>query len=106
MNVNAGDSLIRWEKPQKRLSFARIGAAAAHRHSLIDARRRREYIGGMCFAGVGAMFSKVVIFTVAVILAAPICAATGGGGSGGGSSAGASASGHSGGGSGASSGGG
>src|ERR1700722_18851042 len=37
------------------------------------------------------MFSKVVIFAVAVILAAPICAATGGGSSGGGSSAGAGA---------------
>jgi hypothetical protein len=44
------------------------------------------------------MFSKVVIFAVAVILAAPICAATGGGGSGGGSSAGAGAGGHGGGG--------
>jgi hypothetical protein len=44
------------------------------------------------------MFSKVVIFAVAVILAAPICAATGGSSSGGGSSAGAGAGGHSGGG--------
>jgi hypothetical protein len=44
------------------------------------------------------MFSKVVIFTVAVILAAPICAATGGSSSGGGSSAGGGAGGHSGGG--------
>jgi len=44
------------------------------------------------------MFSKVVIFAVAVILAAPICAATGGGSSGGGSSAGAGAGGHGGGG--------
>jgi hypothetical protein len=44
------------------------------------------------------MFSKVVIFAVAVILAAPICAATGGGASGGGSSAGAGAGGHGGGG--------
>ena len=44
------------------------------------------------------MLSKVVIFAVAVILAAPICAATGGGGSGGGSSAGAGAGGHGGGG--------
>ena len=35
------------------------------------------------------MFSKVVTFAVAVILAGPICAATGGGGSGGGGSAGA-----------------
>lgn len=35
------------------------------------------------------MFSKVVIFAVAVILAAPICAAAGGGSSGGGGSAGA-----------------
>ena len=44
------------------------------------------------------MFSKVVIFAVAVILAAPICAATGGGGSGGGGSAGGGAGGHGGGG--------
>jgi hypothetical protein len=44
------------------------------------------------------MFSKVVIFAVAVILAAPICAATGGSSSGGGSSAGAGAGGHGGGG--------
>lgn len=52
------------------------------------------------------MFSKVVIFAVAVILAAPICAATGGGGSGGGSSAGAGAGGHGGGGGGSGGGGG
>ena len=39
------------------------------------------------------MFSKVVVFAVAVILAAPICAA-GGGGSGGGGSAGGGAGGH------------
>ena len=44
------------------------------------------------------MFSKVVIFAVAVILAAPICAATGGSSSGGGSSAGAGGGGHGGGG--------
>jgi hypothetical protein len=44
------------------------------------------------------MFSKVVIFAVAVILAAPICAATGGGGSGGGGSAGGGSGGHGGGG--------
>jgi hypothetical protein len=44
------------------------------------------------------MLSKVAIFAVAAILAAPICAATGGSGSGGGSSAGAGAGGHSGGG--------
>jgi hypothetical protein len=44
------------------------------------------------------MFSKVVIFAVAVILAAPIFATTGGSSSGGGSSAGAGAGGHSGGG--------
>jgi hypothetical protein len=44
------------------------------------------------------MFSKVVIFAVAVILAAPICAAAGGGGSGGGGSAGGGAGGHGGGG--------
>jgi hypothetical protein len=44
------------------------------------------------------MLSKVAIFAVAVILAAPICAATGGSSSGGGSSAGAGAGGHSGGG--------
>jgi hypothetical protein len=41
------------------------------------------------------MFSKVVIFAIAVILAAPICAATGGSSLGGGSSAGAGAGGHS-----------
>jgi hypothetical protein len=52
------------------------------------------------------MFSKVVIFAVAVILAAPICAATGGGGSGGGGSAGGGAGGHGGGGGGGSGGGG
>jgi hypothetical protein len=52
------------------------------------------------------MFSKVVIFAVAVILAAPICAATGGGGSGGGGSAGGGAGGHGGGGGGGGAGGG
>jgi hypothetical protein len=44
------------------------------------------------------MFSKVVIFAVAVILAAPICVAAGGGSSGGGGSAGGGAGGHGGGG--------
>jgi hypothetical protein len=44
------------------------------------------------------MFSKVVIFAVAVILAAPIGAAAGAGGSGGGGSAGGGAGGHGGGG--------
>jgi hypothetical protein len=44
------------------------------------------------------MFSKVVIFAIAVILAAPICAAPGGSSSGGGSSAGAGAGGQGGGG--------
>jgi hypothetical protein len=40
------------------------------------------------------MFSRVVIFAVAVMLAAPICAATGGSSSGGRSSAGGGAGGH------------